>query len=170
MKGDYYHRPRPYLFDEQGKCGSRTTMMDCMDAGLDPRGPASKSPSYGDYDPTELKKKLSRNTHVEGDGRWYGYCKRQTTPPRMPSPRSRLEKGCHYVSQVGTTLFPSESRLFETSTHATMNAEEYLDRRKLRSRQAGASLRPSFGGDPLPLSLDMPSTFSPYKGGRTPNN
>ena len=87
MKGDYYHRPRPYRYDDNGVCASRTTMRDCMDGGLDPNGRGAKSPEYKDYDPKELKMKLSRNVHKEGDGNWYGYSKRLSTPPRFPSPR-----------------------------------------------------------------------------------
>ena len=139
-----------------------------MDGGLDPHGRASKSPAYADYDPAELKKRLSRNTHVDGDNQWWGYNKRASTPPRMPSPRDRAEKGRHYKSQIASTIFPSEQRFDTTSTFETMRADMYLDRSLMKSRLAGARSRPAFSGDPGPLSLEMESCSSPYKGGRIP--
>ena len=169
MKGDYYHRPRPYRYDDDGVCASRTTMRDCMDGGLDPNGRGAKSPEYKDYDPKELKMKLSRNVHKEGDGHWYGYSKRLSTPPRFPSPRSRREKGSHYVSSIGATLFPSEDRIFGTTMRDCMEGGVHGKKQKA----IGAGSKPSYPRigleyDYEPFSLEMPSHFEGYKGGRIP--
>jgi hypothetical protein len=169
MKGDYYHRPRPYRYDDNGVCASRTTMRDCMDGGLDPNGRGAKSPEYKDYDPKELKRKLSRNVHQEGDGHWYGYSKRLSTPPRFPSPRSRREKGSHYVSSIGATLFPSEDRIFGTTMRDCMEGGVHGTKQKA----IGAGSKPSYPRigleyDYEPFSLEMPSHFEDYKGGRIP--
>ena len=148
---------------------SRTTMRDCMDGGLDPNGRGAKSPEYKDYDPKELKMKLSRNVHKEGDGNWYGYSKRLSTPPRFPSPRSRREKGSHYVSSIGATLFPSEDRIFGTTMRDCMEGGVHGKKQK----DIGAGSKPSYPRigleyDYEPFSLEMPSHFEGYKGGRIP--
>ena len=57
------------------------------------------------------------------------------------------------MSQIGRTIFPSEERFDTTSTFETMRADKFLDRALLKSRLAGARARPSFAGDPGPLSL-----------------
>ena len=144
-------------------------MRDCMDGGLDPNGRGAKSPEYKDYDPKELKKRLSRNVHKEGDGNWYGYSKRLSTPPRFPSPRSRREKGSHYVSSIGATLFPSEDRIFGTTMRDCMEGGVHGKKQK----DIGAGSKPSYPRiglefDYEPFSLAMPSHFEDYKGGRIP--
>merc|ERR1712167_443514 len=113
-------------------------------------GRGAKSPEYKDYDPKELKRKLSRNVHKEGDGHWHGYSKRLSTPPRFPSPRSRREKGSHYVSSIGATLFPSEDRIFGTTMRDCMEGGVHGTKQKA----IGAGSKPSHFGD--------------YKGGRIP--
>ena len=129
----------------------------------------AKSPEYKDYDPKELKMKLSRNVHKEGDGHWYGYSKRLSTPPRFPSPRSRREKGSHYVSSIGATLFPSEDRIFGTTMRDCMEGGVHGKKQK----DIGAGSKPSYPRvgleyDYEPFSLEMPSHFEGYKGGRIP--
>lgn len=170
MKGDYYHRPRPYRYDEEGICASRTTMLDCMDGGLDPTdGAGAKSPTYKDFDPRELKMKLSRNVHTEGDGNWYGYSKRHVKDPGFPSPRDKKEKDSHYKSQVGDVLFPPRNgRIFGTTMRDCMASG--VTKGKAFST-VGAGSKPSYPRvgldyDYEPMSLAMPTHFEQYKGGK----
>ena len=122
---------------------------------------------YKDYDPKELKKRLSRNVHKEGDGNWYGYSKRLSTPPRFPSPRSRREKGSHYVSSIGATLFPSEDRIFGTTMRDCMEGGVHGKKQK----DIGAGSKPSYPRIGLEFDYERLQPcrhFEDYKGGRIP--
>ena len=67
---------------------------------------------------------------------------------------------------IAGTLFPSQSRSFETSAYETMRPDRYLDRANMRSREAGAAPKPTPNDGPI--ALDMPACFEIYRGGRRP--
>ena len=70
-------KPRPYLWDYARRSQSHTTMQDCMDGGLRAKGENVGRANFA-VDPQALKAQLTRTTCRFGDGRWYGFNKRDT--------------------------------------------------------------------------------------------
>ena len=117
-----------------------------------------------------LKAQLTRTTCRFGDGRWYGFNKRDTHShegAQLEANRaSAARKGpLNGATTIGATLFPSEDRAFATSSFETMRPDLYLDRQLMRSRQAGGRKK---RGDDDQLRIAMPNCFSEYAGGRSP--
>ena len=162
-------KPRPYLWDYARRSQSHTTMQDCMDGGLRAKGENVGRANFA-VDPQALKAQLTRTTCRFGDGRWYGFNKRDTHShegAQLEANRaSAARKGpLNGATTIGATLFPSEDRAFATSSFETMRPDLYLDRQLMRSRQAGGRKK---RGDDDQLRIAMPNCFSEYAGGRSP--
>ena len=167
---DNTQQPRPYLWDYKRRCPRRTTMRDCMDGGISPKGENIGKPAFA-VDPRELRARLGTSTHRDGDDRWHCFNKRDTRShvgAHLAENRASAARRGPVVAaeSIEGTIFPSQARSFETSAFATMDPAVYLDRSRARSREAGALPKPTANDGPI--ALDMPACFEPYRGGRVP--